>query len=211
MSEVYLIRHGRTAWNKEKRFRGRSDVSLDEQGRDEARLTAEALDGVALGRIYSSPLSRAMETAEIVRGERDIRIVPMAAFEDIDYGEWTGRLDSAIREEFPEAHERWLRAPDCVEFPGGESLAEVRERAVAGLRLVAEMCAGVEVAIVSHRVVLKMLLASLKGLPDSWFWRIQVDTGSITRLRTEGATLRVVEENDIRHLAGLSGHESVDF
>lgn len=211
MSEIYLIRHGRTAWNKEKRFRGRYDVPLDEQGRREARLTAEALEDVALGRVYSSALSRAMETAEIVRGKRDVRIVPMAAFEDIDYGEWTGRLDSAVRKEFPEAHELWLREPDSMRFPGGESLAQVRERAVAGLRQVAEMCAGERVAIVSHRVVLKVLLASLKGLPDSCFWAIEVDTGSITRLHTERATLRIVEENDIRHMAGLSGHESIDF
>lgn len=211
MSETYLIRHGQTAWNKEQRFRGWHNVPLNEQGRREAGRLAEALADVALCGVFSSPLCRAMETAEIVRGERKVLVLPDQDFVDINYGAWTGMAEADVRTEFPDVYRKWREKPECVCFPEGESLAEVRQRAVGGLRRVAEVCAGHAAAIVTHRVVLKVLLAAVTGRSDASFWEIPVDTASFSVLRTEGGVVRLVCGNDVRHLEGLGGHESIDF
>jgi len=211
MGDIYLIRHGQTEWNKEKRFRGAFDVPLNDQGREEAACAAGALRDISLMRIYASPLSRAMETAQIVSSGRAIEVVADNAFLDIDYGEWTKMLDAQVQRKFPKLHVAWLKTPHLVRFPGGETLAEVRQRAVARLRELAAVFAGEAIAVVSHRVTLKLLLAAAKGLDDSHFWNIAVDTAAIALLRTEGATLRLVYENDTRHLDALPGHDSIDF
>lgn len=211
MSETYLIRHGQTAWNAEKRFRGCHDVPLNSQGRREALCAAQALADIQFCAVFSSPLSRAIETAEIISGQRNLLIFPDQSFIDINYGTWTGMADSEVCAQFPETYSQWLAHPDRVVFPEGESLVHVRRRAVAGLRRVAQICAGHPVAIITHRVVLKVLLAALKGKPDSSFWDITVDTASISTLRTDAAAIRLIHENDVRHLEGLDARERDDF
>lgn len=211
MAEVYLVRHGQTAWNAEKRFRGRHDLPLNDAGRAEAERVAGTLADTALRRVYASPLSRAMETAAMVSRSRGLEVLADAAFVDIDYGRWTGLSDAEARGEFPELHLRWQRRPEQVRFPDGESLDDVRLRAVSRLRKLALAHAGEAIAIVSHRVVIKVLLAAVKGLGNAHFWRIQMDTGAIAGLRTTGATLQLAIENETGHLAGLEGHDSVDF
>jgi len=227
LGQIYLVRHGQTAWNKAKIFRGRRDVPLNEPGRLEAAAAAKALREVALGRIYTSPLSRARETAETMAAGRGIagsasaplRVVADEAFTDIDYGEWTGYSDLEARQKFPELYQLWMESPHLVKFPGGESLADVRRRAVPRLIERAEQHLREAVALVSHRVVLKLLLCEAKGLDNSHFWAVRLDTGAISMLEYEtcpqpgsgSGKLRVAVENDARHLCALTGHGGEDF
>lgn len=211
MAEIYLIRHGQTQWALESKYRGRADAEINDQGRREAACVGEALKDVPLRRIFASPLSRTTETAEVIAADRDIKIIPDPGFLDIDYGEWTGRTDDDVREEFGELRALWETEPHAVTFPGGECLADVRRRAVARLRTLGVVFAGEPLAIVTHRVVIKTLIAAVKGLDDSHFWRIPIDTCAMTVLSAEWGVLKVVQENVADHLAGLDGHDATDF
>jgi phosphoserine phosphatase len=211
LGQIYLVRHGETAWNKAKIFRGRRDIPLDEQGRLEAACAARALREIPLTAIYSSPLSRARETAETVAAGRGLAVTVDDAFIDIDYGEWTEYWDTEARRKFGDQYRQWKESPHLVKFPGGESLDEVRRRAAPRLMELAQQYPTGAIALVSHRVVLKLLLCEAKGLDDSHFWNVRLDTGAISVLEYEKGTLRVAVENDTRHLQALTDHSSKDF
>ena len=197
MGRIYLVRHGRTAWNKSKVFRGRKDVPLDDQGRREAACVAETLSDVAPPCIYTSPLSRARETAQIIATPRGIEVRSDDAFVDIDFGAWTERSESEVREESADQYKLWQDSPHLLRFPGGEGLDDVRRRAVPRLDELAEAHREDDVAIVSHRVVLKVLLCA-------------VDTGGICVLEWNG-DVRLLIENDTGHLESLPGRIVEDF
>jgi len=211
LGEIYLVRHGETAWNKAKIFRGRRDIPLDEQGRLEAACTARALREVPLAALYSSPLSRARETAETIAAGRGLAVAVDEAFTDIDYGEWTEYWDTEARLKFGDQYRQWKESPHLVKFPGGESLDEVRRRVVPRLKELAQRNPDGTIALVSHRVALKLLLCEAKGLDNSHFWEVRLDTGAISVLEYGNGTLRVAVENDTRHLQGLTDHGTKDF
>jgi broad specificity phosphatase PhoE len=154
LGQIYLVRHGETAWNKAKIFRGRRDIPLDEQGRLEAACAARALREVPLAAIYSSPLSRARETAETIAAGRGLTVAVDDSFIDIDYGEWTEYRDTEARRKFADQYRQWKESPHLVKFPGGESLDDVRRRAAPRLMELARQHADATITLVSHRVVL---------------------------------------------------------
>ena len=87
---LYIIRHGETEWNVLRRFQGRSDIPLNDEGRRLARITAEAPSEVPFARIYTSPLKRAYETAMIIKGERDIPVIEEPRIIEIGFGDYEG-------------------------------------------------------------------------------------------------------------------------
>ena len=211
VGEIYLIRHGQTAWNKARMFRGRRDVCLNDVGRREAACVAQALRDIAFARIYASPLLRARETADVAAAVRGVDVQADPAFVDIDYGEWTEYWDIEARRKFREQYEIWETAPHLMKFPGGESLEDVRSRAFPRLLELAGACRNGPIGIVSHRVVLKVLVCKTKGWDDSRFWEVRLDTGGISKLEFDSGRLRVVVENETQHLTALDEHDSVDF
>jgi len=211
VGQIYLVRHGQTAWNKARIFRGRTDVRLNEEGRREAARAARVLRDVPFSCIYTSPLSRAGETARIVSSAHSVPVRPDPAFIDIDYGAWTEYWDTEARRKFRDQYRVWEESPHLVKFPGGESLADVRNRAMPRVRELARRHQRETIALVSHRVVLKVIICAVKGLDNSHFWKVRLDTGSISILESQGDTLRILVENDAGHLASLCGHESSDF
>lgn len=211
MGRIYFVRHGQTAWNKAKIFRGRRDIPLDEQGRLEAACAARALCGVSLAAVYSSPLSRARETAEAIAAGHGLAVIVDEAFTDIDYGEWTEYWDIEARRKFGGQYRQWKESPHRVKFPGGESLDDVRRRAAPRLMELARRHPEGAIALVSHRVVLKLLLCEAKGLDNSHFWQVRLDTGALSALEYANGTLRVALENDTRHLQALTDNKSEDF
>ncbi len=211
MGQIYLVRHGETAWNKAKIFRGRRDIPLNEQGRVEAAGAALALREVPLAAIYSSPLSRARATAEAIASDRGLAVNADEAFTDIDYGEWTEYWDTEVRRKFGAQYRQWKESPHLVKFAGGESLDEVRRRAAPRLLELARRNPESTIALVSHRVVLKLLLCEAKGLDNSHFWQVRLDTGAISVLDYANGTLSVVIENDTRHIQAPAGSQREDF
>jgi broad specificity phosphatase PhoE len=212
MTTVFLVRHGRTGWNKEQVFRGHKDVPLDEVGREEARLVGKRLKGEGIKAVFSSPLSRARETAEAVARSHNVEVQIVEGLIDLHFGEWEGQSLKEVQKQYPDLYAQWQGAPHQVIFPGGEGLAAVRSRAIKAVEKIVERHPQEAVALVSHRVVLKVLICALLGLDNSHFWNIAQDTTAINCFKHRNGTWIVNFLNDTCHLKGVGEERGkVDF
>jgi broad specificity phosphatase PhoE len=211
MSRVYLVRHGQTAWNVGEIFRGRADIPLDETGKHEVHLAGETLKDETLHAVYSSPLSRSMETAENIAKFHDISVTPLDAIIDISYGEWEGRGNQEVQQKYPDLHALWLREPHKVLFPGGESLDEVRSRTMAALEDLLVKHQNENFALVAHRVPNKVICCALLGLDNSHFWRIQQDTACTNLFIYRNGQWVISYLNDTSYLKSMEKEALADF
>ncbi|MBI5969174.1 MAG: histidine phosphatase family protein [Deltaproteobacteria bacterium] len=203
MTRVYLVRHGTTDWNKEEIFRGRVDCQLNETGQAEASALAAYFRDVPREVIYSSPLSRATETARAIAGARSLQVISAPAFIDIDFGEWHGIPLKEVKEKYAELYRLWREQPQKVTFPGGENLAKVRARAWQGLMRMLQENPEKTILIVSHRVITKVLICAILGLDDSHFWQIKQDTTAVNCFEHSRGIFITSLINDTCHLKSI--------
>ena len=199
---IFIVRHGECAGNREGLFRGRCDFPLNETGIRQAEALALELKGLGLTRIYTSPLSRATETARIIADACGADFETRAGFNNMSLGEWEGRPKREVMEEYPEEWSLWIEHPDRLHVPGGESLPDVQRRAFSNLEHLVRTHPGETFAIVSHRAVIKPLLAACLGIAEPSFWKLHVDTASYSILVHEekrGYCLTLLNQN--KHLA----------
>jgi broad specificity phosphatase PhoE len=210
VSTIYLVRHGQTDWNRDLIYRGRTEIPLNETGIKQARCVGEAFAHEGVHGIYTSPLSRAARTAEVIGEALGVKPVADEGLLDIDYGRWSGKSLKEIRETFPEELERWIAHPEEFRFPGGESLEIVRRRIEGGImRLSSEPHS--KVIVVSHLAVLKVAVTALLDIGSRGFWRIRLDTGSISEFERADDGFVCNRLNDTSHLRALSLEKSIDF
>ncbi len=212
MTTLFLVRHGRTGWNKEQIFRGTKDVPLDEVGRAEVLLVGGRLKGEEIRAVYSSPLSRAKETAEAIAGFYNVEVQCLEGLTDLHFGEWEGLSLKEVQKQYPDLYQEWLKTPHQVCFPGGEGLAAVSSRAMKAVEDIIKRHPQEAVALVSHRVVLKVLICALLGLDNSHFWNIAQDTTAINCFHHRNETWICNFLNDTCHLKGVGEERGkVDF
>ncbi len=203
MTFVYLVRHGQTAWNKSEIFRGRVDVPLNDIGLKEAELAAEYFRGRKVDAIYSSPISRAVQTAEKIAGVLGLKILLHPGITDMSFGDWEGRPIKEVEGSDADRFRLWRERPDLLKVPGGERLDEVRTRAMAALEEVIQTHAHGTVIMVSHRVVTKVLICAILGLDDSHFWQIDQDATAINLVRYKDGKYALSLMNETCHLKPL--------
>jgi broad specificity phosphatase PhoE len=212
MTRLFLVRHGRTGWNKEQIFRGTKDVPLDGVGREEALMVGERLKGEGLRAVYSSPLARAKETAEAIARFHKVEVQVLAGLIDLNFGEWEGQSLEEVKRQYPDLYQQWLQAPHQVVFPGGEGLDAVRSRAMKVVKEIIERHPQETVALVSHRVVLKVVICTLLGLDNSHFWNIGQDTTAVNCFHNKDGKWIVALLNDTCHLKRVGEEKGkVDF
>jgi probable phosphoglycerate mutase len=199
MTEIILARHGETKWNVEEVFRGRTDVELNQTGIKQAELLAKYLSKHKIDAIYSSPLKRAVKTAEIIAGYHELKIKVAPGLIDFDCGDWHGLLRQEVQDKYKELYDLWVNHPDKVKIPGGESLNDVGERAISVLDDVIAKHGGT-VILVAHRVVNKVLICALLGLDNSHFWNIRQDICGITTFVYENGQFILTEHNNTSFL-----------
>ena len=209
MLEIILVRHGETEWNVGEVFRGRIDIELNETGLKQAGLLAEYLSNEKIDAVYSSPLKRALKAAEMIASyhKLDVEIAP--GLIDFDYGEWQGLPHQEVRDKYRELYAEWVSHPHQVKMVDGESLDEVRKRAMDVVERVIAKYEG-SVALVSHRVVNKVLICALLGLDNCHFWNIRQDTCGITNFTYENERFILTRHNDTSYL-GISKTPLGDF
>jgi broad specificity phosphatase PhoE len=171
-SRLLLIRHAEPQDDAQGRVYGSLDVGLSPRGREHARRLAAALEPVEA--VYSSPRRRALETAE----QLSTGVVVDERLREIDFGELEGRPYEEIRRERPELFRRWMETPTEVEFPGGESFAAVRARAVDALESLRPSHR--TAAIVAHGGVVRAMLAHCLEMPDTAIFRLDVPYCSVS-------------------------------
>lgn len=202
-TRMVLVRHGQTDWNRDRIFRGRADVPLNKTGRAEARKIGEVLRGVALDAAYSSPLSRAMETARAILVHHDLEAQVDPGLVDIDYGRWQGVPLAEVKRTYPDEYRAWNEAPESVQMPGGESLEDVRRRAMESLERISRAHCGSTVLVVTHRVVNKVLLCAVMDLGNRHFWAIQQDNCALNIVDYGGGRYVLHLLNDTCHLKSV--------
>jgi len=210
MTRILLIRHGQTEWNRQEIFRGRADIPLSKEGFRQAGALAERLSEEHLAAVYCSPLIRAFATAECMANSHGLRPRQVDGLTDMDYGAWEGQQHERIKQQYPDLYARWQSEPHLVCPPGGEMLAKVRERAYPAVLEMVARHPEAAVAVVSHRVVGKLILCAALGLGDDAFWRIRQDTCCLNVLEYEGNRITVSLLNDTCHLCGLE-KDGLDF
>lgn len=203
MTRLILVRHGRTEWNRVERFRGRIDLALDEVGVKQAEATAERLKEWHIAATYSSPLKRAMKTAETLAAPLNMQVQPLDGIIDMSFGKWEGLSPQEVKQRYGELYRLWMEAPHLVKCPGGESLDEVRARAMAALDTLEQGHGRETIVLVTHRVVCKVMVCALLGLDNSHFWQIEQDVCAINVFDFRDNTPFTLKINDTCHLRGL--------
>ncbi len=178
MSQLLLVRHGQTDANVAGLLLGRTDPPLNDSGRAQAEAAAERVASFAPERVLTSPLLRAVETAEIVAARCGLTVDAEDRLIEIDYGEYDGLPFAALPTDLVR---RWRTEADFAP-PGGESLASVGVRMAAlGVELLGALANGPVVAV-SHVSPIKAAVCWALGLPDLASWRMRLDNASVTRL-----------------------------
>ena len=202
MGRVYLVRHGETTSNRDQILQGpRIDASLSDRGERQARMVAAALAAVPIVALYSSPLTRARQTAEAVAGHHPrehlaVQVVP--ELYEMDYGDFAGHSYDDVRGEMEQVLDAWRLGFVDQPFPGGESalLAQHRIRPFADrLRALAT-----SVAVVAHGRINRVLLATLTGAGLQRLEEFPQANAAITEVELDGDAARVIRLNDTEHL-----------
>ena len=211
MTQIILVRHGQTPWNKDKIFRGSKDIPLNDAGREEARLAGEWLKGDTIHAAYCSPLSRARDTGEAIARHHGLPVLDLPGLADICYGDWEGVPLTEVKVKYADLYRQWEAAPHTVRFPHGETLDEVNARALDAVEEVLLRHPRQTILLAAHRAVNKVLIAAFLGLDNSHFWRIGQDTTAVNRFTRQGDSWHIMLLNDTCHLRGLKRGEYVDF
>ncbi len=202
-THILLIRHGQTEWNRVERFRGRADVPLNDVGLAQAEATgrrvAQSWRPVA---VYSSPLSRAVKTAEAVARHFDLTVQIHPGLADIDYGDWQGLTPDEARQSWPDEIDNWYNHPERARIPNGETLSELRQRAMQTIEELTAKHPGDTIALVGHTVINRVILLGVLGLGNERFWRLRQDTCAINVIEAEAGDYTLVSLNDTCHLHG---------
>lgn len=182
----YLLRHGETDWNRERRIMGRRPVPLSERGRTQLLGLAPHLKALGIDKIFTSPLPRCRSTAELVAGQiGDVPVFDEEGLTEVHYGAWEGRTFRELVEE-PEFHDYW-KDPVATAYPGGgESLLDVRNRVFAAMARVAAAADGQPTIVVSHGDPLRLVLCGCLRMDLADLRRIRLDNGALSAIELTG-------------------------
>jgi phosphoserine phosphatase len=205
MTTIYLVRHGRTDWNKEQMFRGRADRPLDEVGHAQGARVAQALSSKNIQAIYTSPLIRAIDTGKPLAEKLGLSMHVMEGLNDMDFGRWEGLPVDEAQKEYPDEFAQWMKTPFKAQIPGGESLALIADRAEATLEEISRQSEIERVVVVSHRVVLKVLLCRMVQAGEAGFWAFKIDPGSICEVQYDLPNSVISAMNYTDHMIGIEG------
>lgn len=204
---LVLVRHGATANNLEQRFTGQTDAPLSAVGLRQAQALGEALAGERFDVIVSSDLLRARQTADAVAARNDAPLRVDADLREVALGTWEGMTRAEIAASAPEDWARWHAEPEAYAPPGGETVVQLRDRAVRALgRWQAEHTVG-SVLWVTHGGVIGVLLCHALGIDLKHRGQFRRDNCAITELDIGKQRAVVVRLNETCHLRGLPGAE----
>lgn len=201
---VYLVRHGLTDWNAEKRLQGQTDVSLNEVGLQQASLVAAWISEqpVKFDVIYTSDLRRAAQTAQAIASRLNIHPISHRALREIHCGEWEGFTGAEIDSKYPAEREMWRVDRYQYRMPGGENVADVQSRVSVFYQNMLNQHEGQTILVVTHGLALLSLVAVLQGVPIEEYWKKNIFIGntSVTIVVHSNGQAKVQRFNSVEHL-----------
>jgi alpha-ribazole phosphatase len=197
---LYLVRHGQTDWNLNHRFQGQTDVPLDPTGEEQARRIAQRLSSVPIDAVYSSDLTRAVQTAETIAGHHRLKVIPDQRWRELAFGAWEGLTYQEIKSMAPDLIEKWQTDPLQAAAPGGETLLQLAARVQSALDDLRTRHADQTVLLALHGGPIQVLLCLALGVDLSRYWQFSISSASLTEIAffSRGAIVNLL--NDISHL-----------
>jgi len=206
-TRIFLIRHGSTQLTAEDRFAGATEVDLSDDGREQARRLAVRLADDAITAVYTSPMRRTMATAELVAAPHRLTPAARPGLREIDHGRWEGLMRAEVEARFADEYARWEEDPYTFAPAGGECGLDVMARALPVLRQIVEAHQGENVAVVSHKATIRLVISSLLGF-DARGYRDRLDQApaslNILDFR-DPVRARLMLFNDVTHYADHPG------
>lgn len=209
-TRILLIRHGETDWNRIHRFQGRSDLPLNQKGKDQAHALALALKDESLTAIYSSPLIRTLETARLIKVfHPSIPLFEEEGLVEMNLGEFEGMEAQRWAAEYPDFLRTWQETPASVTMPGGESLQEVQTRAIGTLERITKLYPTESTLLLcSHNFVNLTMLCYALRVPLDRFREVRQETAALNVLYMQGQRLWAKVVNERSYLKRSNGSEA---
>lgn len=203
MTELILLRHGETDWNRELRFQGHVDVSLNAIGLEQARRLALRLAGETVHHVYASDLMRAQQTAEPVSRELGLHAVSDAALREQSFGQVDGMRVDDIKAQHPQAWEGWLRFEEDYGMPGGETTRQFHSRVMDAVARLVAAHRGRTLVVVTHGGVLDMVYRTARSLGLNGPRQSDIPNAGLNRVRVHDGGIDILAWADVQHLADL--------
>jgi len=180
---LLLARHGESTANQSGTFQGQTDTELSPRGSQQARLLARHLTDFPLQAVYSSPLKRVLATAIELADPHQLAVQCLSELKELDVGELTGIPYADAEKLYPRLMKDFKADLTEVHFPGGETITQLKNRAMAGYEVIRKNHPdGGMVAIVSHNLCLRVLCVSLLGLPLTFIRQLALDSAAFSLL-----------------------------
>ncbi|HXD40563.1 MAG TPA: histidine phosphatase family protein [Ramlibacter sp.] len=203
MTELILLRHGETDWNRELRFQGHVDVALNAIGLEQARRLGRRLAGEVAHGLYASDLLRARQTAQPVARELALASVTDAALREQNFGLVDGMKVDDIKAQHPQAWEGWLRFHEDFCMPEGESTRQFHARVMDAVYRMVAAHPGETVVVVTHGGVLDMIYRTARSLGLNGPRQSEIPNAGLNRVRVDETGIGILAWADVRHLADL--------
>jgi broad specificity phosphatase PhoE len=194
MTVFHLLRHGEHALQRRLVAGRMPGVGLSERGRAEIAAVADRLEGENVAALYSSPLQRTRESAEILSDRLGLPVAVHDDLIELDFGDWTGATYDTVRAD--PRWEPWRAHRSLASIPGGESMRTVQRRAVEAMFEIVAGHHDQTVVAVSHGDVIRAVLVFALGMPLDFYGRIEVGVGSLSTIRIDDAGIRVLAINE---------------
>jgi probable phosphoglycerate mutase len=204
VTRLYVVRHGATQLTAEDRFSGAEGVELSQEGRSQAVLLGERLKPDGIRAIYSSPLSRAVETASVVAKQCALTVETRDGLREISHGHWEGLSRAEVETRYPDEYASWEADPFTFAPEQGESGVAVLARSLPVIREIVTRHEGERVVVVSHKATIRIVLSSLLGF-DARGYRDRLDQAPacLNVLDFRGPVrVRLMLFNDTSHYSG---------
>jgi broad specificity phosphatase PhoE len=198
--KLILVRHGQTVWNESGRFQGISDIALSAEGRQQALSLAKSLKDISLAEIYTSPLTRARETAGIVSQYQHCEVRVEEGLKELNQGELEGLTAQDLRDKYPAFFEKWTQEPSLIRLPQGESLKDLQDRAWASVGRILKRHSEGNVMLVAHSFVNRVILCRVLSMSLNDFRCMRQDAGATNILEFTGRGVVLTRLNDTCHL-----------
>lgn len=196
---LYLVRHGQTEWNQQGRYQGALDIPLDATGRAQGERTARRLASEQIAAVYSSDLSRAKETAEMIARATAAPLHVTPLLRESGYGAWEGKNYAEIERDDPETYRRWQVDPVRARPKDSEPLDEVKDRMLRATRMIRDEMKDGAVVVVGHGGSLRWIVIDAIDAPMEAYFRMAPDNCSISIVEYRSRP-RLVLFNDCSHL-----------
>lgn len=197
--KLYIVRHGETEWNKEKKLQGWQNSNLTEDGIASAKLLRKRLENINFDFVYSSPQTRAIETAGYIKKEGE-KLIILDEIKEMGFGEWQGLENEKLQSLYGEEYYNFWERPHLYKTCGGETFEELQSRVEVGINKVIQN-GGENVLIISHGVVIKAIQVMVKGYSLEEFWTPPVlENTSLTLLEFRDGKLNMILDADTSHL-----------